>query len=104
MAETVCAIRNPRLSGPGRWLRNSQRIPTMSANEAKKPTTGETTIGIRIFSRMPSHFTVMPPAMAAPIRPPNRACEDELGSPKYHVSRFQVMAPTSAPITTTSPC
>ncbi len=28
--------------------------------------------------------------------PPNRACEEDEGRPKYQVMRFQTMAPTSA--------
>src|ERR1044072_8520115 len=32
-------------------------------------------------------------AKAAPAAPPIRACEDEDGRPKYHVSRFQEIAP-----------
>ena len=57
-----------------------------------------------IFSRMTSHFT--PGArttIAAPTRPPIRAWEDDEGSPKYQVSRFQAIAPKSPAITTTMP-
>ena len=32
--------------------------------------------------------------MAAPIRPPNRACEEEEGSPNSQVARFHRMPPT----------
>ncbi len=32
------------------------------------------------------------------------ACEDEDGRPKYHVMRFQAIAPSSAASTTTSAC
>ena len=32
--------------------------------------------------------------MAAPIRPPNSAWEDDEGSPNSHVIRFQTMPPT----------
>ena len=34
--------------------------------------------------------------MAEPTSPPIRACEDDEGSPKYQVIRFQVMAPEQA--------
>ena len=34
--------------------------------------------------------------------PPTSACEDELGMPNHQVMRFQVMAPTSAAMMTTS--
>src|SRR5690242_13169249 len=33
----------------------------------------------------------------APIRPPNNACDEELGRPRYQVSRFHKMAPTRPP-------
>ena len=48
------------------------------------------------LSRMPLHCTVAPAASAAPTRPPISACEDDDGRPKYQVSRFQAIAPTSA--------
>ena len=35
--------------------------------------------------------------MAAPSRPPIRACELDDGIPKYQVIRFQLIAPISAP-------
>jgi len=38
-----------------------------------------------------------------PTRPPISACEDEDGRPKYHVIRFQLMAPSSPAITTINP-
>src|SRR4029079_10798287 len=40
-------------------------------------------------------------ARAAPTSPPMSACDDDDGSPKYQVSRFQPVAPTSAANTTT---
>ena len=49
-----------------------------------------------ILSSTPDQYTVVPPASAAPTIPPNRACEEEDGSPKYQVTRFQMIAPTSA--------
>src|SRR3954451_15749939 len=52
---------------------------------------------------MPCQLTLSPAARPAPIRPPISACDDDDGSPKYHVTRFQVMAPTSAANTTTIP-
>src|SRR5688572_1306648 len=38
----------------------------------------------------------MPPAcaMAAPIKPPNRVCDELEGMPNHQVSRFQAMAAT----------
>ncbi len=41
-------------------------------------------------------------AMPAPIMPPISACELLEGMPKYHVTTFQAIAPTSAPKITAS--
>lgn len=49
-----------------------------------------------ILSTTPCQMTSVPPASAAPTIPPNNACEDDEGSPKYQVTRFQVIAPISA--------
>jgi hypothetical protein len=103
-AETVCACRNPRLTLCGLRLRNAHMIPSISANAARKPNSGEATIGITTLSRMTPHSTNEPEATAAPTRPPIRACDEEDGSPKYQVTRFHEMAPMRPAITTTSPC
>jgi hypothetical protein len=55
------------------------------------------------LSSTPDHFTVPAEAIAAPTRPPMSACDDEDGIPKYQVTRFHTIAPTSAASTTTSP-
>ena len=57
-----------------------------------------------ILSRTPSHTTPPHPiaAIAAPISPPNSACEDEDGMPYSHVNRFHMMAPVSPANTTSS--
>src|SRR3954468_24553674 len=55
------------------------------------------------LSRIPDHFTDSDAASAAPTRPPMSACEDEDGSPKYQVIRFQAIAPISAAKTTCRP-
>src|SRR4051812_8113754 len=52
---------------------------------------------------MPCHLTLSPAARPAPTRPPISACDDDDGRPKYQVTRFHVMAPTSAENTTTMP-
>src|SRR5438477_6861446 len=72
---------------------------------AKKPSGGETTRLATCF-RSADHLTPLsPPAAAipAPHRPPIKAWVELLGSPRYHVMRFQEMAPSRAAITTTSP-
>src|SRR5688500_6574609 len=35
--------------------------------------------------------------MPAPMKPPMRACDEDVGSPSYQVARFQPIAPTSPP-------
>lgn len=66
--------------------------------------TAPATIGAAIAGRMIFCTTVskliapLPAAIqVAPIRPPNRACDEELGRPKYQVTRFHRIAPTSPP-------
>jgi len=50
-------------------------------------------------------FTIPPVAKrVAPTRPPNSACDDEDGMPKYQVIRFHVMAPISPARMMISPC
>src|SRR6185436_7486026 len=68
---------------------------------ARKPPKGETKMNaamVPIFDhpRMPRP----PLAKPAPISPPTRACDELDGSPHHQVSRFQVMAPPSAPMIT----
>src|SRR5690606_39683148 len=60
------------------------------------PISGETNIGMTTLSRTPPQMTSVPPASAAPTMPPNSAWEEEDGRPKYQVTRFQMIAPTSA--------
>src|SRR3954451_14739207 len=57
---------------------------------------------ITLFSTALKWMASAPPAThVAPIRPPKSACEELEGSPRYQVTRFHKMAPTSpAKITT----
>ncbi len=66
------------------------------------PMTGELIIGTSTLLKMPSSFSAPKPAatIVAPSRPPISACELEDGSARYHVIRFQVIAPMSAAATT----
>src|SRR6266536_1887459 len=69
-----------------------------------KPTSGDSTIGMTIFSTMPAQNTTPCGASrVAPTSPPNSACEDDDGMPKYQVTRFQTIAPTSPASTTPRP-
>lgn len=47
----------------------------------------------------PDHISALGPALiiAAPTRPPMRACEELDGMPKYQVIRLPLIAPTGAP-------
>src|SRR6058998_1941673 len=64
---------------------------------------GESTIGMTTLSTIPDHFTDSAAARAAPTSPPISACEDDDGSPKYQVIRFQAIAPMRAANTTWRP-
>jgi hypothetical protein len=74
---------------------------SMTSPPRVNPTTGETTIGMITFCTIPPHSTT--PSVAnrvAPTSPPNSACDEEEGIPKYQVSRFQQIAPTTPAKTT----
>src|SRR5688572_23000095 len=90
---------------------SSPRISTPS----RKPKNGEVTIGRKTFHSRPlfelqpsspSFDQISAPQLlcaadsAAPHRPPISACEDDDGSPRHHVIRFQTIAPSSAQIST----
>ena len=68
---------------------------TIEIPAVTKARTGATSAGIMTFSSSPSPNTASGPsaANAAPTTPPISACELDEGRPKYHVSRFQAIAP-----------
>ena len=102
-AESVWARRKKR-SVRRRSTRRSPHISaTISTAAPSAPTTGETSIGTSTVSPMTPHLTVAPAARVAPTRPPIRAWEDDEGMPRHQVTMFQVMAPTRAASTTSSP-
>ena len=102
-AETVWAILKPRLTRPGLRRRKIHMMAVISRNANTKPTSGESTIGMRTLSTIALQSTKLLEARAAPTSPPISACDDEDGSPKYQVVRFQVIAPRSAARMTTRP-
>ena len=59
--------------------------------------TGATSAGTMTFSSSPAPLTASAPAAtnAAPTTPPMSACDELDGRPKYHVRRFQKIAPMS---------
>ena len=75
-------------------------MPATSHNNSAsaKPSSGDQTIAATVFS-VPHQTTALNPALAAPapINPPIRACELDEGIAPHQVSRFQTMAPISAP-------
>ena len=68
----------------------------MARPAARPATSGATRAGSTIFDTTTEKFTPATPApmSTAPIRPPNRACDELDGSPNSQVSRFHRMAPT----------
>src|SRR4051812_663418 len=60
-------------------------------------TTGDSTAGtMTLFSTALRWIASSPPAtQVAPIRPPNSACDELEGNPRYQVTRFHKIAPTS---------
>src|SRR3954470_21545666 len=94
--DTHCPYLNPRLRRDGCPRRNSHSNPSISSSAPPNPTSGDTIIGMTTLSRIVCHWTVTLDASAAPTRPPISACEDDDGRPKYHVIRFQTMAPATA--------
>ncbi len=77
----------------------------MAAIAVMPATTGENTAGMITFCTSVPKCTALPPKAThvAPIRPPNRACDELDGRPRYQVNRFQTIAPTKAPNTMYGP-
>ena len=69
----------------------------VATNATTPAITGASSAGSTIFDSSTTGSIAPNPAptTVAPIRPPNRACDDELGSPSSHVIRFHTIAPTS---------
>ncbi len=59
---------------------------------------GATKAGMTTLCASPCHWTPAEPdcAIAAPTRPPIRACDELEGRPNHQVKRFQAIAPISA--------
>src|SRR5919202_1916687 len=97
-AERTCAPRKVRLSGPGAQARRSQYRASITRKPITSPARGESRPGSTTLWMMPWPWTKAGPwaTSMAPIKPPMRACEEELGKPRRHVIRFHAMAPTRA--------
>src|SRR6476619_4157483 len=80
--------------------RNARKVTVKAIRAA---TTGESRAGrMTLFNTVLKWMASAPPAThVAPIRPPNNACDELEGRPKYQVVKFHRMAPTRpAKITT----
>src|SRR5205085_5883583 len=97
-AERTCAPRKVRLSGPGAQARKSQYSASITRKPTTSPVRGEPRPGSTTLATMPLPWMKAGPwaTSMAPIRPPMRACVEELGKPRRHVIRFHAMAPTRA--------
>ena len=74
-----------------------QTIAIISATASTIPANGATSDGISTFSFSPPHLITSRPdaATAEPMMPPISAWLELEGRPRYQVTRFQVIAPTS---------
>src|SRR5436305_8143742 len=87
-------------SATPRVIRYTTQVPTAATTPAitGDMTAGSTTLPSTPSSLLPLPFQLTPdqprPAMVAPIRPPNSACDELDGRPSSQVSRFQTIAPT----------
>jgi hypothetical protein len=82
----------------GGVLRAIHEVATISSAPSAKPSRGATRMNAA--TRMiPEPISASTPAFAtvAPIRPPISACDELDGMPNDQVTRFQAIAPTSAP-------
>src|SRR5262245_47435932 len=111
-ADRSCNTRNPLFTTVGRSGRTTHVRMTMRVNPQSIPASGDRTRALSVLTtpcdETSSHRAV--PAgsplsarwhQTAPTIPPIRACDELDGMPKYQVNRFQAMAPTRAPATTT---
>ena len=92
-AETIWSLRKARERRAGRTPRVIQKMAIITTNEARKPTTGETT---RLFTIMVSPATWTAPACPRGRRRrpgeaahEGRAAGTREGMPKYQVTRFR---------------
>src|SRR3954447_2232627 len=101
--ETVWPRLNPRRARPGSARLLTRRARKVTVMAIRAAITGESRAGrMTLFSTVLKWMASAPPAtQVAPIRPPNSACDELEGKPRYQVVRFHRIAPTSpAKITT----
>ena len=95
--ETSWPRRKTRLIFAGDRRLITQTITVISANATAMPANGAISDGFSTFCQMPDHCTTDQPCamIADPMMPPISAWLELDGNPRYHVTRFQVIAPTS---------
>src|SRR5205814_385437 len=95
-AETSWSRRNTASTPRGVERRKIHDTASMLRKPSTSPRNGETTMNVTVL-RMPATTTAFGPATttAAPTKPPISACDDEVGRPHHHVSRFQISAARS---------
>ena len=94
-AVAICPQRKPssrRRLKTFRVIRYTSQVPQAATRPA---ISGAATAGMSTFWVTPPQFTPLRPRAAkpAPMRPPNKACEELEGIPNSQVSRFQRMPP-----------
>src|SRR5689334_15147217 len=100
-AETSCRRRNRLSTLSGDARRKTLATSTIKRAPSRKPSTGEMKMKTTVF-RIPPAISEPVPLLAitAPTMPPMRACDELDGMPHHQVTKFQAMAPISAPKTT----
>jgi hypothetical protein len=94
--EPICSLPNSPLTSCGFEFCIKYIIAIAKPKATTKPSVGETTININVFSTPPNTIASNPPAInAEPTKPPISAWLLEDGSPKYQVIRSHVIAPIS---------
>ncbi len=101
-AEKSCRCLKKRLEDSTLLLRERFRVTAINKNPKINPIKGDIMMKLDVFM-MPFQTRISNPPFTrpAPIKPPIRACEELLGRPKYHVIRFQMMAPLTAEMSKT---
>src|SRR5712691_5664547 len=100
-ADNSCNLRNHPSMRCGGLSRNSQKMATMKLKPSTRPMIGATTMKISVLYQPSTMMTLKPERMmAAPAKPPIRACDEEVGNAHHQVSKSQTIAPSNPAITT----
>src|ERR1044072_5949366 len=96
-ADASCRRQNTPSTRAGVAWRNSHITASMITNPPAIPISGARKMNLATLT-MPLTITAFVPtsAIPAPARPQIKACDEDVGSPRYQVSRFHSSAPTTA--------